>query len=66
MSFSKAGDPLATIMPLTLILSFTRKGIPSNGRGGCPAARLASDAAASSKTDELRIGMALSFGPLAS
>ena len=53
-------------MPLTLMLSFTRYGMPSRALIGKLVARRASDAAASSNTAGLMTGIAHNLMPLES
>lgn len=61
-----AGEPVAHVMPAYFIESLRVYGMPSSRPRGFPALRLASLAAASSKTSGFRIGIELRHGPLQS
>lgn len=60
---AKAGDPEEHVMPLYFMLSLRVYGIPSRGPLGLPAARRASEAAASLNTSGLSLTIELRHGP---
>lgn len=63
---SKAGEPAAQVRPLYFILSLSVYGMPSRRPSEEPAARRASEAAASSKTLRLKMTTELRHGPFKS
>lgn len=61
-----AGEPVAQVMPLYIILSLMVYGMPSSGPSTRPERRLSSLEAASSNASRFNIGIELRHGPLQS